>query len=209
MKKIFVLVLTFLLVVTMTACGKGSKSNHEEALLDLGIEVTKTMQEMVYAEEYISIYASNAFADEIVQFQAADYDSPIAVYSVEGPSTKEILLKLGSGNIDAYDKLSDNLKEQLDHRASFTSVISSINAQKGTDVMALCSLLTATKYDRDVELDKSITYVYIFEEGVPIAVTFTESGYANGQFFMLGNNTSYEDISKVFNNYSCRVNKVK
>ena len=167
------------------------------------------MQEMVYSDEYISLYASIEFEDEIVKFQATDYDSPIAVYSVEIPSAKDVLLKLGSKNIDDYDKLSDNLKEQLDHRVSFSSIVSSINVQSGTDTMALCSLLTATKYDKDIELDKSIAYLYVFEKGIPIVVTFTKSGYANGQFVLLSDNKSYEDISEIFNKYSCKVDKIK
>lgn len=209
MKKISIVILVFLLTLAMTACGKSYNSHNEEALFDLGLEVTKTMQEMVYSDEYISLYAIIKFEDEIVRFQATDYDLPIAVYSVEIPSAKDVLSKLGSENIDDYDKLSDNLKEQLDHRVSFSSIISSINAQSGTNTMALCSLLTATKYDKDIELDKSISYLYIFEKGIPIAVTFTKSGYANGQFLLLSDKKSYDDISEIFNKYSCKVDKIK
>ena len=209
MKKFSIVIFVFLLVLAMTACGKSHNSHYEEVLFDLGIEVTKTMQEMVYSDEYISLYTAIEFEDEIVKFQAMDYDSPIAVYSVEIPNAKDILSKLGIENIEEYDKLSDNLKEQLDHKVSFSSIISSINAQSGTNTMALCSLLTATKDDKDVELDKSIAYLYVFEEGIPIAVTFTKSGYANGQFLLLNDSNSYEDISEIFNTYSCEVDKIK
>lgn len=209
MKKFSIIIFAFLLALAMTACGKSHNSHNEEALFDLGIEVTKTMQEMTYSDEYISLYATIEFEDEIVKFQATDYDSPIAVYCVEIPNVKDVLSKLGSENIDDYDKLSDNLKEQMDHRVSLSSIISSINAQSGTNTMVLCSLLTATKYDKDVELDKSISYLYVFEEGIPIAVTFTKSGYANGQFLLLNDSNSYEDISKIFNRYSCKVDKIK
>lgn len=209
MKKFSIVIFAFLLVLAMTACGKSHNSHYEEALFDLGIEVTKTMQEMVYSDEYISLYTAIEFEDEIVKFQAMDYDSPIAVYSVEIPNAKDILSKLGIENIEEYDKLSDNLKEQLDHKVSFSSIISSINAQSGTNTMALCSLLTATKDDKDVELDKSIAYLYVFEKGIPIAVTFTKSGYANGQFLLLNDSNSYEDISEIFNTYSCEVDKIK
>ena len=209
MRKFSIVILACLLILTMTACGQSRNFDNEEALFDLGIEVTKTMQEMVYSDEYISLYSAVEFEDEIVKFQATDYDSPIAVYSVEIPNAKDVLSKLGSENIDDYDKLSDNLKEQLEHRVSFSSIVSSINAQSGTNTMALCSLLTATKYDKDVELDKSIAYLYVFEEGIPIAVTFTKSGYANGQFLLLNDSNSYEDISENFNRYSCKVDKIK
>lgn len=209
MKKFSIVIFVFLLTFAMTACYKSHSSYNEEALFDLGIEVTKTMQEMVYSDEYISLYADIEFEDEIVKFQATDYNSPIAVYSVEIPSAKDVLSKLGSDNIDDYDKLSDNLKEQLDHRVTFSSIISSINAQSGTNTMVLCSILTATKYDKGIELDKSVAYLYIFEKGIPIAVTFTESGYANGQFLLLSDSKSYEDISDIFNKFSCKVDKIK
>ena len=209
MKKFSIIIFAFLLALAMTACGKSHNSHNEEALFDLGIEVTKTMQEMVYSDEYISLYTAIEFEDEIVKFEATDYDSPIAVYSVEIPNAKDVLSKLGIENIEEYDKLSDNLKEQLDHKVSFSSIISSINAQSGTNTMALCSLLTATKDDKDVELDKSIAYLYVFEKGIPIAVTFTKSGYANGQFLLLNDSNSYEDISEIFNTYSCEVDKIK
>ena len=209
MKKFSIVIFVFLITFAMTACNKSHSSYNEEALFDLGIEVTKTMQEMVYSDEYISLYADIEFEDEIVKFQATDYNSPIAVYSVEIPSAKDVLSKLGSDNIDDYDKLSDNLKEQLDHRVTFSSIISSINAQSGTNTMVLCSILTATKYDKGIELDKSVAYLYIFEKGIPIAVTFTESGYANGQFLLLSDSKSYEDISEIFNKFSCKVDKIK
>ena len=209
MRKFSIVILACLLILTMTACGQSRNSDNEETLFDFGIEVTKTMQEMVYSDEYISLYTTVEFEDEIVKFQATDYDSPIAVYSVEIPNAKDVLSKLGSENIDDYDKLSDNLREQLEHRVSFSSIISSINAQSGTNTMALCSLLTATKYDKDLELDKSIAYLYVFENGVPIAVTFTKSGYANGQFLLLSDSKSYENISEIFNRYSCKVDKIK
>lgn len=209
MKKISIVIFAFLLTIAMTACGKSHNSYSKESLFDLGIEVTKTMQEMVYSEEYISLYSAVEFKDEIVKFQAKDYDSPIAVYSVEIPNTKDVLSKLGSENIDDYDKLSDNLKEQLDHRVSFGAIISSINAQSGAKTMAMCSLLTAAKYDKDMELDKSIAYLYVFEKGTPIVVTFTRSGYANGQFLLLSDSKSYEDISEIFSNYSCKIDKIK
>lgn len=209
MKKFSIVILAFLLTLAMIACGKSQNSRNEEALFDLGVEVTETMQEMVYSNAYISLYPAIEFEDEIVKFQATDYDSPIAVYSVEIPGAKDILSKLGSENIDDYDELSDNLKEQMEHRVSFSSIISSINAKSGASTMALCSLLTATKYDKDIELDKSIVYVYVFEKGIPIAVTFTESGYANGQFLVLGDSKSHEDISEIFDQYSCKVDKIK
>ena len=209
MKKFSIVILISLLTLAMTACGKGHNSYNEKALFDLGIDVAKTMQEMVYSDEYCSLYADFEFEDEIVKFQATDYDSPIAVYSVEIPSVKDILSKLGSENIDEYDKLSDNLKEQLDHRVFLSSIISSINVQNGTKTMALCSILTATKYDKDIDLDKNVAYLYVFEKGMPIAVTFTKSGYANGQFLLLNDSKSYEDISEIFNKYSCKVDKIK
>lgn len=209
MKKLSIVIFVLLLSLVMTACANNSISHNKEELYDLGIEVTKTMQEMVYSDEYISLYTAVEFEDEIVKFQAMDYDSPIAVYSVEIPNAKDVLSKLGSENIDGYDKLSDNLKEQLDHRVSFSSIISSINAQSGTNTMVLCSLLTAMKYDKDIELDKSIAYLYVFEKGIPIAVTFTKSGYANGQFLLLNDSNSYEDISEIFSTYSCEVDKIK
>lgn len=209
MKKLLAMVMSLLLIITLTACGNNSISHNEEKLYNLGIEVTKTMGEMACSDDYISLYTSIEFDDEILQFQATDYDKPIAVYSASLPSAKDILSKIGSENIDAYDKLSDNLKEQLEYRLSFSSIISSINAKSGANTMALCSLLTATKYDKDIELNKSIAYLYIFEKGMPIAVTFTESGYANGQFLLLNGSKSYEDISEIFNIYSCKVDKIK
>ena len=65
MKKISVVIFVFLLTFTMTACGKSHNSHNEKALFDLGIEVTKTMQEVVYSDEYISLYAAIEFEDEI------------------------------------------------------------------------------------------------------------------------------------------------
>lgn len=204
MKRFGILILVVLLAFAMIGCGKEHNAQNEDALYDLGIEVAKTMQEMVYSQEYISLYTSVEFEEEIVRFQATDYHAPIAVYEVDTPDTEDVLSKLGIGSADDYDKLSDNLKEQLDHRVSFSSIISAINAQSGTDAMALCSLLTATKRDKEIVLEESVVYLYVFEKGVPIAVTFTESGYANGQFVLLN-----DDVSEIFDCYSCKVKKIR
>lgn len=207
MKKISIIIFAFLLILVIAACGKDSVSQNKEDLYDLGIEVTKTMQEMVYSDDYISAFSTVEFEDEIVKFKATDYDSPVAVYSLEMPNTKDILSKVG--NPEFYDKLSNNLKEQLDNRISFSSIISLINARSGTNTIALCSILTATKYDEDIKLDKDIAYLYVFEKGVPIVVTFTKTGNANGQFFLLNDSNSYEDISEILGKYSCKVKKIK
>lgn len=120
------------------------------------------------------------------------------------------MLLLGYGDDADYDKLSDNLKEQLNYKVSFSTVVGALNVKNGgVEAIALCSILTAIKYDKDIELNGEIAYIYVFEKGVPIAVTFDESGRAYGSFILLGDNKSYEDISKTFEKYYCTVAKIK
>lgn len=210
MKKFRVIVSSVMVIFSVTACGGEKASDNKADLLELGLEVAEIMQEMVYSDEYISAFTNSEYAEEIERFRADDYDSPTAVYSVEMTSVKDTLLLLGYGDDADYDKLSGNLKEQLNYKVSFSTVVGALNVKNGgIETIALCSALTAIKYDKDIELNGEIAYIYVFEKGVPIAVTFDESGRAYGSFILLGDNKSYEDISKTFEKYYCTVEKIK
>ncbi len=93
---------------------------------------------------------------------------------------------------------------------SFNTIASALNVKNGgIKFISLCTALTAIKYNKNIELNNEITYIYVFEKGVPIAVTFDEMGRAYGSFIMLGDDRSYEGISKTLEKYYCRVEKIK
>lgn len=91
MKRLGVIVLSVILVLSVIACKGEKAADNKSALLELGLEVTEAMREMVYSDEYISVFIDDEYADEIGQLRVDDYGSPIAVYSVEMTSLKDIL----------------------------------------------------------------------------------------------------------------------
>ena len=67
-KRILALAMTFALVISLGACGGDSgKTSGGKTLLEHGLEVVATMDEMANSDEYISFYSGNKEMAEIVK----------------------------------------------------------------------------------------------------------------------------------------------
>ena len=62
-KRMIVLAMTFALVISLCACGGDSgKASGGKTLLEHGLEVVATMDEMANSDEYISFYSHSSIS---------------------------------------------------------------------------------------------------------------------------------------------------
>jgi hypothetical protein len=69
-------------------------------------------------------------------------------------------------------------------------------------------MYTAYDENKSINIKRTTVFLYIFEEGTPIAVTFSKSGGVNGQFVFLDGIESLSDVRTVFEPLDCSVKRV-
>ena len=91
------------------------------------------------------------------------------MYELTFPSMWKLLSELGE--YDTLDGLPDSLKDLLDARSA-SLLLTQMNALTGTNALALSSLYTAEKIFVSSALEENTIYLYLFDSGYPIAVSF-------------------------------------
>ena len=164
-KKIFSLLLVLVFIMTLFV----SCNNQSGLLKEYGEDVISLMVEMLNSEEYQALYSiPSSYDDEFDMLQKGDYSKSIAVYELSIP--KEVLL---DSNIDK-NGLSDKLYEYICSSA-YTSFAARINQLSGIDSMSISTIFAAQKIYAYKGVDTNTIYLYVFENGCPIAVTFVAS----------------------------------
>ncbi len=165
-RKFFTVLLACVLLVTLLAsCNGKSKS-----LTECGEDVIALMSEMLASEDYKSLYnLTSAYDNQVNRLREGDYSKSIAVYELF-VSEEELLDK----TIDK-EGLSEELYEYICSSA-YVSFASRINQVSGVEGMSVSSLFTAQKSYANKDIDTSRIYLYVFENGCPIAVTFVAEG---------------------------------
>lgn len=177
-RKFFAVLLACVLLMTLfTSCNGKSKP-----LTECGEEVISLMAEMLESEDYKSLYnIPSAYDDQVKRLREGDYSKSIAVYELL-VSEEELLGK----TIDK-DGLSKELYEYICSSA-YVSFASHINQLSGVEDMAVSAVFTAQKSYSNKDVDTNRIYLYVFENGCPIAVTFVVDGNdslrAVGHFIM-------------------------
>lgn len=186
------------------------KHSKDDELYESGLELISVMNEMIQSDEYAKIFFSSTNSVESIleTVNTNDYDSPTAVYRINLPRNTESLLNLSGDSKEMWNDLSNDLKKQLKNRFSFSSIPTMINGAKGSSFVAFTSAYTAADIKEKINLDKNTTFLYVFEKGTPIAVTFTKYGGIQGQFVFLDNADSLSAIKNTFKNYQCTVDNV-
>ena len=152
----------------------------------IGLDVTALMSEIVDSDAYLSILTIPKTVEEVREkVNTHDYDRPAAVYSVRLSDFEaffqEMLLK-DAKTAETWNSLSPALQEQLLGRISLRSMCSGVNARTGTDAIAFSSVATAFVRNESLTGAETSDYLYIFEEGTPILVSF---GYHSASGFFL------------------------
>ena len=197
-----------ILATMLCACGGSSaaNSNGKEAAADKsleqhGMDVISLMDEMLRSDEYLSMMTSATEFQEIVEeMRSGDYTEPENVYKISIPEdTLGTMMATLGEDTGVLDGMSDTLYDTLNKKVT-AGMINQINAQSGVTYLALTSIFTAGKTFVNDEMEQDFMYLYTFENGYPIFVTFTmgEGGAvtASGSFFM-NKEMSFESVTDV------------
>ena len=186
MKKRMILPMAFTLALSLCACGGDSgKASSGKTLLEHGLEVVDTMDEMADSDEYINFYSGNKEMAEIVKgIGKGDHSAPVAVYKITVDEKAMEAWDMLSG----LEGLSENLKTAMRQKAFGAALITQINAQNGATTLAATTICTAGKTFVSTEGDGDAIYLYVYENACPAAVSFVRgednSVSASGTFIL-------------------------
>ncbi len=159
-------VLTLMLI--FSACENSKPSTKTKSLYDHGLEIIQLMLEMTRSEEYIDIYTGSGEIKSIVQgISAGDFTTPKAVYAISVPEQSLADME----ELRFLSNASEELKSFLSQRF-LSAFITQVNAMGGAENLAAISLCTVGKTFVNEDVDKSIIYLYTYENAVPAAVIF-------------------------------------
>lgn len=163
MKKIYAVLLAAALLVSIAGCTNGAK---EKSLYEQGMELISLMAEMTRSESYRALYTASPEIQEILSSAGqGDYSSPAAVYQIT-LSEEQLLELTGAGDVENLP-----LKNYVISRAN-TILFSQVNAEGGAQVLAASSICAAGKTFVSKAFSGNTVYLYVFENGTPVAVSF-------------------------------------
>lgn len=198
------LVLIFILTMLLLLTGCNTSST---TLYNYGIEMTTLMEEMVKNENF-----KNSITYDLSSFIANDYDTPTNVYKISVPTSLEIIHE-NNEIYELWDKLPDNLKEQIENKFSFYTIISLIISSENENINdSYFSISWYAKKTFNGNIDKSIAYLYTFETGKPIIVIFENDNNkisATSFFIPSKSLNTLSNIREIFKKYNCNVNKLE
>ncbi len=216
MKKIFSIITISVLLCLTSLLFVGCNQN--QGLYEKGLEMTKGMEELVKSDLYFeSVTSGIEKVNKARQnFIANDYDSPTKVYSISMLSREKAeelcvgLLKTDELR-EQWNNCNDFVKEQILNKCTMQSIYTWINNKQGIDAISFCSLYYAMKQFDGFDLKEEISYLYIFETGKPIIVTFEKSANgmkATAQFLLL-EDTTLSGVRDEFSKFGCNVEVIK
>ena len=120
-KRMIALAMSCALVFSLCACGgQSSNTTSGKTLLEHGLDVVATMDEMAGSDEYINFYTGSKEMAEIVKdIGKGDHSAPVAVYKIT----------IDKEAIEAWDMLSgleglsENLKTAIRQKAFGAALI--------------------------------------------------------------------------------------
>jgi len=208
-KKMFSFFMISIFVLGLCSCNKNngpeSKSLYEE-----GMEVVELLAEHAGNEECVDIYTGNDEIKEIIaDIGSHDYSKVDKVYEVV--ISDETLSAMAE--LDRVEGASEELKKLLKAK-SLSAVTTQINGMAGVEKLAASSVCTVSRAFANDNIASNTIYIYTFEEGFPVAVTFIAGEdkvvSANGIFILFDKFTygSAEEIKNFFSELSPEVNEV-
>ena len=181
MKKWFIPVLAAMILFSLAACGE-SKPDYRTA----GLEVTKLLGQMAADEHFISMLAGSEAVETIREtVNTGDYDRPVAVYELKMTDPKVYVeSNLDEKSRETWDKIPEELKEQTLMRIGVPVLCTMHTSRQSAAEIAFSSLATAIVRNEELTAEDTVYYLYIFEKGTPILVSFGYHG-ASGSFVFL------------------------
>ena len=209
MKKKFIVILTVIMILSVTACGTRKE---QDSIYEQGLEVVALMDEMADSQSYVQMFTGNNQISEVIQSNTnGDYSEPVKVYEVVLQNDNSLgLLR----NDETQESMSDKLKEIISKKVN-ASVITQLNAHGGSENLAASTICTAEISFVNNEVKEDVIYIYVYENTAPVAVMFSQEGNdivsANGTF-MFGEefrNLTEESISELFEGLYVTVSEVE
>lgn len=198
-------ILLCLLFMLFSAC------NNSPDLYKRGIEITTIMGEMVHSEAYGEM-VNIPHGIDMDLVKAKDYDTPIRAYKINVPTFESFVENTEIFNEEQLNKLSNNLKDQIENRDYFLYATTMLNNAYGPEGAVISSIFQASKIF-DGKISSPIVYLYIFEMGKAIAVTFKPFGEkqftAQGHFIFVEDLFSLSKVREVFEPFGCVVENLK
>ena len=181
MKKWFILMLAAALLLSTAALGE-SKTDYRTA----GLEVTKIMGQIAADENYISLISGVGEIETIREtVNTGDYDRPAAVYELKLKDPRAFAESTMNENTrETWAKIPEELKEQALRRFNVQALCTMYTSRQGAAFVAFSSATVAVVPIEDLTAEESVCYLYTFEKGTPILVTFGYRG-ASGTFVFL------------------------
>ena len=207
-RKFICLVLSAMVIAGLSGCAEKENQPLEYTpIYEAGLEITYLLGEMASSDEYAVLFTGNSpVADKVKEIGNGDYTKPKAVYEILVTDEMLEMFAETASLSDASDDLKDYLKDRV--RSSF---ITQLNGTAGVESLAASSICTAGKTFINPIAD-DILLVYTYENGYPIAVTFTAesdgSAGASGTFVMVENFDSIEGIKSYFSDTDIEVIEV-
>lgn len=172
MKKILSAVLAVIAVVmvlSFSGCSK-QNSNTSKGLYEHGLELVAVVDEMAKNDNYTAVYTgSPRISNIIAEFGKGDYSKPQAVYKLT-PKDEYLAQYQAS---DELSGMSEKVKEIILNK-TVAALVTQVNAMGGAENLAATTVCTAGKTFVNSEISNPITiYLYVYENGFPVAVTFT------------------------------------
>jgi len=185
-KRMIALAMAFMLMLSLCACGgESGTASGGKTLLEHGLDIVATMDEMAGSDEYINFYTGSKDMTEIVkEISKGDHSAPVAVYKITIDKEAMEAWDMLSG----LEGLSENLKTAMRQKAFGAALITQINAQNGATTLAATTICTAGKTFVSSEGDGDAIYLYVYENACPAAVSFVRgednSVSASGTFIL-------------------------
>ena len=174
----------------LCACGGGRAGTQDAgdiSLYDRGLAVIDIMAEMTESEAYIGLTTANDGIRAIIQNDlAGEHEEPEAVYFISIPE-EQLRAWWDLAEMEETGEMSQELWTFLRQRI-LASVPSVINGMAGVEELAAANACMAQKTFAVKNEIQDVTYLYVYEDAAPAAVTFTagEDGTvsASGTFLL-------------------------
>ena len=207
MKKKTLLCCVLLVIFALCGCDKDNKGKSDAAILsdtkslvEYGMDIVRLMDEALRSDDYaeMMLTSDSGMQDIVSKIAEGDYSEPEDVYRITFDQDSYLLYLSMSGM--SVDEMSDELKEVMKNRFH-TSLSNMINGQQlGASYLATASVYSVSKSFVSSEISEDVIYLYTFDTGYPIMVTFVTGD--NGAVtaygtFILSNELIDADLSQV------------
>lgn len=136
-------------------------------MYDKGLEIAAALSEECNGE-YVAYFSAYGELTEIAEELAAqDYSQPKSVYEVK--YSEDGFKQLLESAMGTGDELPEAILKRV---AGFSYLANMVNARKGTNYIALSSILTAEELFVNETVTEDTAYLYFYEDAYPVLVSY-------------------------------------